>query len=211
MSTQNCESWALEISALVDGELEAEAILEVVDHLTRCAACREFYRQARVLAQGVVTVDPRRHAPAPELWTAIAKASSTTVPVAQQTVGPRRPTLVALAAAAVLAIGAYFLLKPVSPAPSAPVAVATQMPREIVLGGGAEAMTDQRFVELTTELLEADPRYRRELRSILQQVAVNAPAAEDGSVDSSWPDETTVFSEVFRSGSSSGEWRSATF
>lgn len=203
----------MEISAWVDGELEAEgSILELVDHVAACPECNAFYRQVRALGAEVAMADPRQTEPPAALWAEIA-ASELRPTLAT---GARRwPTRGWSAVAALLAatlvwwLVAYRFSSDLVPAPT--IAEGRPIPQEIVLGGEADTMTDERFVALATELLQADPRYRHELQSILYQIASQAPKAEDGSVDRSWPNEAGVFSEIFRSPGTSNEWRSATF
>ena len=53
---------------------------------------------------------------------------------------------------------------------------------EIALGGGTE-MTDTRFVELTREVLEADPRYHSALYEIMEQVVQDTAGYDEVSTE----------------------------
>ena len=166
----SCEPFEVEISALVDGELEPDRVLPVVDHVAGCPDCRRFFLDARRL--DAVVAPTRDTAPAPvELWPGIAAAGGLA----------RRPPWAlprwALAAAA-MAFGALGLWTVLSVAGAAPGTSRI----ETALSGRPGAMSERRFVQLTVELLEAGPRYRRAMLEVLREIAAES-AAEDGSAD----------------------------
>lgn len=174
-----CEQHRAELSALLDGESQAGAIVETLDHLVRCADCRDFYRdlrsfQGRIDAlPGVAVTEP---APA-----AIPRPADTirSFPARRRQAPPR--WVWHLAAMLVIAVGLTTLLlqAPITgegDGAGGPVAaVATEGPET--------AMSDQRFAGLTAELLEADVRYQRRMYAILGSVGADrgldeAPAEE---------------------------------
>jgi len=170
-----CELHEVNISALLDGELEPEAWLPLLDHLTRCPRCRAFYESARQLetlaahCPGALPLSgssPDRPA---------ASAAPPTRPRASA--GPTgawrrlfRPPAWAWAAAALLLVAIGFssglLVRTLPqfemPSPETPVA--------ITLGERPEGMDQERFIALTIELLQADPSYHREMLRVLRQV-----------------------------------------
>ncbi|MCA9727401.1 MAG: hypothetical protein KC729_06945, partial [Candidatus Eisenbacteria bacterium] len=67
------ETWEIEISALLDGELEPDRVLPLFDAMARDAELRQFYVQARAL-EGVIlsTGAAAETEPAPAgLWSRI--------------------------------------------------------------------------------------------------------------------------------------------
>jgi len=164
----SCESFEIDASALADGELEPERLLTLVDHLTGCPSCRRLYRDIRALDTLAASLRERAVAPA-AIWDRIAGESGAAA--------PRRVPRWALAAAAAIA-GAIALWSGLR------VAESFRAPdrRDVALSARAGAMTERRFVELTVELLESAPRYRRAMRAVLEEVASD-DGAEDGSSD----------------------------
>ena len=166
-----CEHYETLVSAWLDDQLDRNGEVECLDHLVRCSACRDFYVDARALDGLVAAIrDPApSEAPSPEVrrrmeWIVRREVRRPAV--------PRIPVWTRNAAAALvvglgLALAGWY-------GGSAPTAQAA----ELTLGRGGD-MTDARFVELTKEVLRADPRYRSAMQGILQQVARDTkPALE---------------------------------
>ena len=42
---KGCEYYEVEISALLDGESDPARAVEILDHVTRCPSCRQFYQE----------------------------------------------------------------------------------------------------------------------------------------------------------------------
>ncbi len=184
-----CERIEVTLSALVDreiGEIEPSELLPTLDHLADCSSCQSFYRQSRGL-EGVLAVlrDPLEM---PTLlsggWQEIAKASD---------LEPRwrqlRTKALAAAAAVVFAVGLWTAHFAFQPGPtlsdgssSASVSVLNQS-----AGPHGNAMTDHRFVELTTELLRSDRRYQTKMQEVLDEVSSRSFIAE-GSNEMSFPE-----------------------
>lgn len=162
-----CETWEISISALADGELPSEDLLSTIDHLAECPGCQAFYRDVRALAAALparTAAEPGEEAPE-EIWRRIEVATVPAVVPAAGRTGPARPWAWRLAAAVLLAVGLWGALAAVRflrPADA---------PIEVTLGEDRGQMTDQRFVDLTVELLRADSRYRHEMLQVLTTVS----------------------------------------
>ena len=176
----DCETCEMSLSALADGELPPEELLPVIDHLAGCPGCQAFYRDLRSLAASLP--DPQR-LPAPaeapeEIWQRIERAA---VPASVQA-GRMRPWALRSAAAVLLVAGLWGALAAARSA-LGPVGA----PIEITLGEDRGRMTDQRFVDLTVELLRSEPRYHQEMLQVLTAVAKGggdreAPADHDATL-----------------------------
>jgi predicted anti-sigma-YlaC factor YlaD len=162
-----CDSCGAELSALIDGEAEPEVLLAALDHLTACASCRAFYRQARALAGALARVQAPPQAgtaeppPPPGLWRRIeARAGE---PWWRPLT--RRPAWAAAAALALALTAAWLGVVDGPRTRDTPATVA-----EVRLGRTAGEMTDERFFALTIEVLESDRRYREALSRVLEEV-----------------------------------------
>lgn len=166
-----CETCEMSISALLDGEAAQEEILPALDHLLECSSCRDFYRDARALGtalQGAAV--SRMPEAAPEaLWERIDQASFETSPVRERwrSWAPR------LAAAVLLALGTAWAALSVGGMDFH----SAGQPIEVVLGE-SESMTEQRFVQITAEILRSDRRYHQEMLRVMSAVAEETGARE---------------------------------
>ena len=160
----DCESYEMSLSALADGELPTEDLLPTLDHLAECLSCQAFYRDLRALAAALPAA--RRlaaSAEAPEeIWRRIEVAA---VPALSRT-GRSRPWAMRLAAALLLVAGLWGALAGVR----STLRPAGE-PIEITLGEDRGRMTEQRFLDLTVELLRADSRYHLEMLQVLTAVS----------------------------------------
>jgi predicted anti-sigma-YlaC factor YlaD len=159
---RSCEDHETLLSAWLDGQLDREGQVECLDHVARCASCREFYLDARALDGLVAGLRTPAEAPPapPEVWRRIEWATRT---AGRRTSGPRLGHFVLQAAAVlVVAIGLSVLVwnDRVASAPEE---------AEVQLGQGRE-MTESRFVELTKEVLRANPRYHAAMHQVMEQV-----------------------------------------
>lgn len=162
----DCETYEMSISALADGELPAEDLLPILDHLVECSSCQAFYRDVRALAAALPSDPAAGSAPgeAPEeIWRRIEREA---VPVLSRTATVRPWAMPMRIAAAVLLVAGLW---------GAFVAVSSTLqpagePIEITLGEDGGRMTEQRFVDLTVELLRADSRYHQEMLQVLTAV-----------------------------------------
>lgn len=195
-----------EVSALLDGELPHSRVLEVVDRLLDTSECRDFYRKSRALSGLVAATSTTAPERAPDhVWEKIAQeagfdATDDGAAAApglldhinqwlsrwvQTEVGP----LVATAAILVALAGLTWvgLRDGSSDRPGGPGATAGD-PTSIVDGsmdgsmtvrlGSDEDMSESRFIDLATEILQADERYRRELFKLMSDIEGRPTAVE---------------------------------
>jgi len=160
---KHCEHCETLVSTWLDGQLDRRGQIECLDHVVRCPSCRDFYLDARALDGLVAAVRTPAHAevPPPRVWERIEQSAGK---------DPARPVrrpipawALQAAAVVVLAVGLSVVVwngVGVAPAPEQ---------AEILLGSNPE-MTETRFVELTREVLEADPRYHSAMHQIMEQV-----------------------------------------
>jgi len=177
---KTCELLEVEVSSLVDAEVDPQAVPALVDHLLVCPSCREFYRQARSL--DLELAETRGELPIaealPEGWNRIERElGGDWRQAANRRWAPRVPGVAvwALRMAAVLAllVGGWSLAR-LWPA-AGPAADGTL---EVQLASDRGAMSDQRFLEITMELLRADPRYHQKMQEIMTAVSGWGVAAE---------------------------------
>ncbi len=171
----SCETHQMQLSALLDGELERGELLETLDHVVSCPACARFYHDARGLQELV------------DGWDPLIRPTSEAAADGDRVVRPARlwsrlwsrcsPVgWVAAAAAAVVAliIGVGVQWDDADMRPEASV----DAPATIeVADTGAQPMSEDRFVELTVELLRADQRYQQEMADVLRKVERTRPEA----------------------------------
>jgi hypothetical protein len=162
---KDCEHYETLISAWQDGELDRPGQVEMLDHLVRCAGCRDFYLGARgltglVAAVGGAEVGER---PSPEVWRRIQRAAGSRESSSKRGAKPwwRLPAPVWAGAAAALVALLVILAIPRGGRPAA---------ADIRLGGNPGGMDDLRFVEVTRMVLGADRRYRTAFYEIMKQV-----------------------------------------
>ena len=183
---KNCERFEIQVSSWLDDELDRADQIEMTDHLVRCAGCRGFYREARAL-EGLVAVvrkPGRSAAPSQELWSKIETSAGRRGKVLAFRQRIRTRAWQA-AAAVVLAVGLGLVLLN---GPGTPTLETASI--DVQLGSGSGEMTEARFVELTTEMLRAEPRYRNALFQVMQQV-VRETGVQEASLDNFMVDEGT--------------------
>lgn len=160
----DCETYEMSISVLADGELPAEDLLPTLDHLAACPSCQAFYRDVRALAAALpadaVAASASGEAPE-EIWRRIEAAAAPALSRTERA----RPWAMRLAAALLLVAGLWGALAAVRS-----VLRPAGEPIEITLGDDRGRMTEQRFVDLTVELLRADSRYHQEMLQVLTAV-----------------------------------------
>ncbi len=100
---KNCETYESLVSAWLDDELDRPGQVEFLDHLVRCASCREFYLDARALdgLVGAVRTPAEATQPLPDVWQRIERETRTD----RSRSARRRIPAWALQAAAVLVVG----------------------------------------------------------------------------------------------------------
>lgn len=174
---ESCETFERAISELVDGELDTPEQLAAVDHLVACASCRAFYRRARKLGEMVARAEAEEPGPPPEeVWRRIADETGVT---RRRRPGVRVPRFaLQLAAVIVLALG-FALLPRLFQTPQATAGDGRIV---VELGSDGGAMTEERFVEITTEILRSDSRFHREMLAVMALVTA-ADDSSEGTVD----------------------------
>lgn len=189
MNRNGCELIELQISALLDGEADLHEQANVVDHIMDCAECRRFYKEAREL-QDLIDEMPTGSA------TEVAPAGSA-LPIGGSAALPRGKRFGALrawslAAAAVLLLAFGFWAGGNFGAGGAqPVADSSRMPPvgstiDVHLASNPAAMSDERFLALTLEVLHADQRHQKKLYEILQIIAEESESREGSESGRAW-------------------------
>ena len=152
------------LSTFLDGQLEHQEQLELLDHLVGCESCRRFHVEARQLDGLIAGIRTPAHAGAPpfEIWERIERAGAGRDHTRSLWARP----WAGRAAAAILVAAGLGIVAWQSP----PGRASRPESAEIRLGEAAGRMTDARFIELTREVLGADRRYRAALYEIMGQV-----------------------------------------
>jgi hypothetical protein len=182
MTKERCEQLEPEISAMLDGEVTASETLAIVDHLLQCDHCRTFYRGGRSLARALDTalLASSDTALPDTLWKRIEAAARPTGSADSKLVRlPQRPwrILIQVAAVCLLALGAWWLGDTQSSRlPSLPDEGIVQ----VAVEGKPGAMDETRFLQLTTELLQADRQYHLKMHQILTAVNRQTLVIEGG-------------------------------
>ena len=158
---KSCEEYQMDLSAMLDCELESSAIADTVEHLAKCETCLAVFEKFKFLQHKIDIMIERPEAPA-EIWSAIEKE----VPKEKKPVVIPFVNLALkiVAAAAVLilmfTLGYNFRKQPIT-------AEIIDQNTPIVLASDRGNMTDERFRALTREILSADPDYIRKMYIIL--------------------------------------------
>ena len=181
---KNCEAYESLVSTWLDDELDRPGQVEVLDHLMRCASCREFYLDARALDGLVGAIrTPAEATPAsPEMWKRIERETRTD---RARPVGRWIPAW-ALQAAAVLVVGVGLSVMAWS---GRMLEAPLPEQAEVMLGENVGQMTDTRFVELTKEVLRSERHYHSAMHEIMAQVvrdtAATREASDEGLIEAS--------------------------
>ncbi len=172
-----CERFEILLSTWLDGELDdRQEGRDMLDHLVRCRDCRGFYREARTLEGVIVAVDSASAEPAPEaVWRRIEGEAR--APERKKV----RGWMLKAAVLAIVAVGLGFLVVP-RMASRGFLRTETSGIRDIEVDVGSRAgrMTETRFLEITTEILEADARYRRAMLEVMAVVNEGSETTEGG-------------------------------
>ena len=177
----NCEEYQLNLSAMLDGELKGEALSRTVKHLAVCSDCLKVFNafqslQARVEAEAAAPPLP------PHLWLRIeAQGRRKEKPKVLSFFQSHAVKYISAAAALFIffALG-YYLRKPALPSAK------MDLNAPVVLAGNPGRMSEERFLEITRELLSAEPKYHRKMYLILHSLGagnwgegMEPPAKED--------------------------------
>jgi hypothetical protein len=174
---------AADISALLDGELPPDRLLEAIDALVDSPECRAFYRRARALDGLIAAAEPSpAEEPPRDVWSRIAQSAG--LPGAESLawggrrarwIGPLVGTLAATVLVAIVAFGVRNVQRERPESPRPPAIAETDLDA-ITIGGNLGEMTDERFLALAEELLGADRHYRREMAEIILTVESAMPS-----------------------------------
>ncbi|MFH0882113.1 MAG: hypothetical protein V2A56_03935 [bacterium] len=175
MNTEQSERYEADLSAIVDGELDGEPLRRAIDALVRNPGLRRFWLDSRALQATLHAGEGDRAGVTPPkgLWNVIeanVKPRSRIIPF------NRVPVRAWVAAATILlAVGLSFsgFLK-------VDVPFFHSQQRTIQLASDRGSMTETRFLQLTTELLQADPRYQRKMLEVMQVVNQQAYGFQTG-------------------------------
>ena len=161
----DCEHYQMNISAMLDGELSGSELAETVEHLAQCETCRkemERFRRMQELVDGeyVEEAVPRN------VWKNIERISKAEKKPA--VIGFKDNVYKIIAAAAVLIIifgAGYFFGRPGT--------VLMQDGQSLINLASqpqTQQMNDDRFIDITRELLNSDPRYQVKMYMILHSL-----------------------------------------
>ena len=184
---ERCDPHQTDLSALLDGELDAREALGAVDHLAGCRRCRDFWRAARALQAAAGSAAAGAPQPPTDGWrrieTAVQRERSPILEDRRGRLG-QRAWVWRIAATLVVGVGLLFALRSAPPPESGREASGT-----IEIQAGSVDMSERRFVELTTELLRADTSYHAKMLEVMRQVVASdgltgplregAPTTED--------------------------------
>lgn len=172
---RSCDPFEILLSTWIDGPLERDEQLECLDHLARCEDCRRFYRESRALDGCLAQLRTPADAAAPssELWRRIEWESRRDLKRPWRT-----PSWIMQAAAVVVvSLGLSVLVWN-----NGGSAVKPDL-AEVRLGADSR-MSEERFVELTREVLGADTRYHSAMYRIMGQVVSDTNPAKEASFES---------------------------
>ena len=169
----SCDEHEVNVSALLDGELHGDDVLQCVDHLLTCRECRRLYGDARGMEDLLAAAQAYSHVSGEtaQLWDKAQKTAPPPSRVAILRVAPPwawRIAATLVAATALWLFGASRL----SRGPDQDTTIHVQV------GARPELMNEDRFVDVTRELLESDRRYRRKMLEILTAVNQDAESGE---------------------------------
>ncbi|MBN2171457.1 MAG: zf-HC2 domain-containing protein [Candidatus Krumholzibacteriota bacterium] len=157
---KGCEYYEVEISALLDGESDPARAVEILDHVTRCPSCRQFYQELRSF-QSLVDEMQEQLGQAPA-----EKAAGSVAPGLWERLHAVPQWAWGMAAALVVAVGLWGLHTGGILSPYA----SSDQPVRITLESEKNSMNDRRFMEVMTELLQADRRYHQAMFDVLSSI-----------------------------------------
>lgn len=176
MNAEQTQHYEADLSAVLDGELDGEPLRRTIDALAEDSQLREFWKQSRKLQASLVTPDEERAGvtPLPELWDNIERETSGNTFV----VALKRLPMRSLAAAATLLLVVSLTLSGLL---KVDIPLVHSGDQSVQLGAQRGTMTEERFIQLTKELLQADPRYHRKMLEVMELVNEQAYGYETAS------------------------------
>jgi predicted anti-sigma-YlaC factor YlaD len=171
----SCEPFEILLSTWVDGTLEREEQIECLDHLSRCEDCRKFYREARALDGCLAQLRSPADATAPssDVWKRIQWEARKDLKRKR-----RVPNwMMQAAAVVVVSLGLSVLVWNDGGGATRPDLAEVRL-------GAENQMSDERFVELTKEVLGANTRYHSAMYQIMEQVVSDTAPQREASSES---------------------------
>lgn len=153
-----CSEYELEISALFDGESDPATALELLEHVATCPSCSAFVQNLKAMQGALDRVYD------------IGQPSSAPVSAIEPKLRSRRMPRWAwgLAATIVLSLGLAYGLPATFSVDSDSALQERQM--VIRLEENRGDMSQDRFMEMVSELLSADRMYQNEMSAVLEAV-----------------------------------------
>lgn len=169
------DRFEIEISTLLDGELSGEEMRLAVDALVERDDLRDYWKRSRQLDRNLKVRRGGETEPvSEETWNRIERQAG--LGRARVISMPRMTTRAWAAAASlflILGLSAVGVWQTPSPAG------ATE--KTVQLGSNEGDMSEERFIELTTEILQADSRYHRKMLEVMEVVNQEAYGRREGS------------------------------
>ena len=159
---KRCNQYEIELSALLDGESDPATAVALMDHISHCVSCRDFYRELRSFQSLVDGIAPAEDK-VPESEHA-RRRWSWAFPVPRWAWG--------VAAALFIAIGSY--------AAGTKQLIGLNNGDRVTFESaeGESGADEERFVELASEVLRSDRRYQQQLYRILGEIETNEGSGE---------------------------------
>lgn len=169
--THACRDFEVELSALMDGALQGDDLLDTCDHLAKCEACRGFYLNARLLDKRLVEMGaPHTEQMMPgRLWNRISRGSGLRRGISWISGQTLLWGSLAAAALILLGMGLWFFRALDDDVPDAELGRVLQ----VNMNASLSPMNDHRFLLMVKELLEADKKYQTKMVEIIQELATN--------------------------------------
>lgn len=165
MNTEQRQLHEADLSAVIDGELDGEPLRLAIDALVEDSSLRDFWKQSRGLQATLANPDDDRVgvSPSPDLWKKIEKETNESTLI----VSLKRLPMRSLAAAATILLVVSLTLSGLL---RIDLPFGQSNGQSVNLAGERGSMDEQRFIDLTTELLQADPRYHRKMLEVMELV-----------------------------------------
>jgi hypothetical protein len=184
------EQYEINLSAIVDGELSGEELKLTIDALVKDEELRNFWGECRYLEKGI-TESTQEKINLPESgWNDIEKKSGLNKPKIFRLNSVPSGAWVAAASVVILVIFAVVGVLDTS--------FLTQPGVDTIDLAQGNEMSDDRFLNLTKELLQADSKYHRQMYEVLtlvNQQAYGIVPQNDANVELASNDGTDAVSE----------------
>ncbi len=156
------EQYEINLSAIVDGELSGEELKRTIDALVKDEELRNFWSECRYLEKGI-TETTQEKINLPETgWNDIEKKSGLSKPKIFRLNSVPSGAWVAAASVVILIIFAVVGVLDTS--------FLTQPGVDTIDLAKGNEMSEDRFLDLTKELLQADSKYHRQMYEVLTLV-----------------------------------------